>query len=152
MPRMLEPGPVPEMETELDWALGKGWRGVLGAAPQKPGPGSGQRLPVLAWVPRRQVAPASGLWRLGPDWAPGWLGEILAPLRETSPAAPGTSEPELSLWSLGEALVQLRQTSPAGPQMLGGQELFSALQGYTVEPGLVGEMPEPAPVLLRKLT
>lgn len=59
---MLEPGPVPERATELDWVLGKNWRGAVGAFPQMPGPGSGPKWPVLAWVPRRQVAPASGPW------------------------------------------------------------------------------------------
>lgn len=68
---MLESGPVPERVTELDWALGKSWRGDVGAVSQMPRPGSGLKQPGLAWVPWRQVAPASGPWTVEPAWAPG---------------------------------------------------------------------------------
>ena len=63
---MLETGAVPEMATELDWALGKGWRGAVGAVAQMSQPGSGLKQPVLAWVPWRQVAPASRPWTMEP--------------------------------------------------------------------------------------
>lgn len=135
MPWMLEPGSVPERATEPDWALEKSWREAVGASPQKPGPGSGLKWPVLAWVPRRQVAPASGPWMLELAWAPGSLGAALAWLRLASPAAPEMSEPGLNLKLLEEASAQQRQTSPIGPQKLepgwscSRRELFSALQG-----------------------
>lgn len=79
-------------------------------------------------------------------------------LRQISPAAPEMLEPGLSLRLLGKALIQLRQTPLAGPHMLeldwnyGEQELFCVLQGWTVETGWVGEMPEPALAPLRKVT
>lgn len=48
MSQMLDLGSVPERVTEQDWAPGKDWRGTVRAAPERPGSGSGSKLPVLA--------------------------------------------------------------------------------------------------------
>lgn len=115
---MLKPGPVPEWAIELDWMLGKSSRGAVEGASRMPGLSLGLKQPVLAWVPRRQVAPASGPWTVEPAWAPEWLEEAEAQLRQTSPAAPGMLAPGLNLRSPEEASAQLKQTSPTGPQIL----------------------------------
>lgn len=79
---MLEPGDPPERVTEQDWAQGKDWRGTVGAAPERPAPGLGLKLPVLAWVPQRWVITASDPWTLEIRWVLGEPGKALARQRQ----------------------------------------------------------------------
>ena len=68
MSRMLEPGPVPEMATELDWALRKGWRRAVGHLEDEGG-----------WsLQRNHLGDSQGKGRAGNKGAQGgsrWSGE-----------------------------------------------------------------------------